>query len=221
MCLWHWPPSTQFQWTTSHFIQTSFALYSLHTHTNLRGLWLSASAALVASCLINLCEHVKLKLPTVSQLNNYRNTGWSFVLLHGFVENTEMKQLLGVTELTFVSSFMSQWHNELIQLAHLNMNAAMAPGENCSVVLNCLRFHISVQMWMTKQNNVSWADEAYGGRATALIAPCDSATSLQPISWQLARKLTLWRRRQRTAAPGELSSAAREETFSKNTYSYI
>lgn len=36
-----------------------------------------------------------------------------------------------------------------------------------------------------------WADEADGGRARALIAPCDSATGLQPISWQHGRKLTL------------------------------
>lgn len=30
-----------------------------------------------------------------------------------------------------------------------------------------------------------------GRKATALIAPCDSATDVQPISWQQSRKVTL------------------------------
>lgn len=39
---------------------------------------------------------------------------------------------------------------------------------------------------------MSWrALRADGGRAAALIAPCDSATGVQPISWQQSRKVTL------------------------------
>lgn len=62
------------------------------------------------------------------------------------------------------------------------------PGEGSRLVLNGLRFHISAQMWKKKQLR---ADETDGGRAAALIAPCDSATSDQPINWQQSRKVTL------------------------------
>lgn len=57
-----------------------------------------------------------------TQLNNYRSP--TEVLLHASVKNTEIK-LLGVTDPRLVLSLLLQQCNQMNQLAHISIKAAM------------------------------------------------------------------------------------------------
>lgn len=103
----------------------------------------------------------------------------------------QKKMPLGVTSPMLISSIMLQWHEVWNQLAHLKSRAAVEAGDHSRLALNCLWFHTALQAWMGNKKHLPSQDEAEGEGARALIAPCDSATDLQPISWQLGRKQTL------------------------------
>lgn len=116
-----------------------------------------------------------------SRLSNYRNTDWSQILLHVPEKNTEMK-LGGVNEWTSYISFPSRCSDRVSWTQHpppQYKSCKWCQRKTAGLVL--CGFQISLGEEETTSWKTPW-DEADGGRAAALIAPCDSATSLQPIS---------------------------------------
>lgn len=75
-----------------------------------------------------------------------------------------------------------------------SIKAAMVTGLDADLSWTASHFTSSVEeKKQTLSRRSPWADELRDrGRAAVLMAPCDSATSLQPISWQQNRKVTLW-----------------------------
>lgn len=139
------------------------------THTNLRRLRLSASAALVTSCLFNLWEpnwHWK------------RSLCWRRHSVLGSVKNTLLTPHISLKGNVSVTG-----REIRLKLLWLQVKTANLPWTASN-----LTFQLEHERKKTpKQTNKRswrrpWANEGDGGWARALMAPCDSATSRRSLS---------------------------------------
>lgn len=165
-----------------------------NTHAHLRGLWLSALAALVASCLINLCKHTRLKRHGLGWIITETLTKVTFYSMFHWKKQKENLWVWISQHWSYLQR--CSWTGQ----AYLSRKAAMLSRGDCTLFF---KTHILLKEEETMRWKIRW-DKADWGRAAALIAPCDSATG--PPAYQLNRKQeadAACRRRWKRAAPGK------------------